>query len=192
MAARNCVKSLGEKLTKSEKRALRKQKYKIHSFQRHNAELEMSEEPTPHLLVGNGGLMNGVDRIFIVKLFKMFGMVEQVIMVPQRSYSFVTFTNVNDAKSAMDNINGRSLDSTLELGKTGLILYLSYLRRVPDEVINTTHSTPPGLILVENFITEEEEKQLLCSFSLDDEEETGQNENHSDIGMEVIGRLCVD
>ncbi|KXJ22380.1 Alkylated DNA repair protein alkB-like 8 [Exaiptasia diaphana] len=111
----------------------------------------------------------------------MFGMVEQVIMVPQQSYSFVTFTNINDAKKAMDSINGRKLDSTLELGKTGVIFYLYYLIQVPDEVIKTTHSRPPGLVLVENFITEEEEKKLLDKFSLDDEEDASQTENDSEI-----------
>lgn len=169
----------GEKLAKSEKRALRKQKCKMHSLNRHNPELDISEEPTQHLLVNNGGLMNGINRTHIVNLFKMFGIVERVLMVPQRSYSCVTLTNVDDAKKAMRDVSGKKLDSSFEFSKTGVVLYLSYLKQIPNDVEQLTKTTPPGLVLVEDFISEQEEKELLNVFRWDDKNDAEQTENDS-------------
>jgi len=184
MAARSCLKTCGEKLSKSEKRALRKQKCKIHSLQKHNTELDISEQPTKHLLVNNGGLMNGVNRSQIVSLFKVFGLIERVIMLPQRSSSFVTFTNVDEAKRAVREISGKKLDSTSDLSKTGVILYLSYLKRVPNSMEQLAKVTPSGLLLIEDFIDEQQEKELLDAFVWDD----GSDSNQTDVDPSETGR----
>ncbi|EDO33338.1 predicted protein [Nematostella vectensis] len=164
MAARNLTKSVGEKLSKSEKKALRKQARKVHSLSKHNSELaDVSIEPTPHILVGNGGLMCGVDRESITRVFSLYGTLERVVMLPQRSYSFVSYKSHNNALNAMRNLNGKALD---EFGLRS-VFYLSYLVKVPSDVILSKIEHPPGLQIYEEFINEEEEKTLLDALGWD-------------------------
>lgn len=128
----------------------------------------MSKIPTSHLLVGNGGLMNGINRSQISGLFKSFGAVERVIMLPQRSYSFVSFKNVEGASRAMQSVNGRRLDPSFDFSKAGVVLYLSYLTSLPDDIVVDGQTLPQGLVLVEDFISDEEEKELLTTLGWND------------------------
>ncbi|XP_031564983.1 alkylated DNA repair protein alkB homolog 8-like [Actinia tenebrosa] len=186
MATRSegCLKFCAEQLTKSEKKALRKQRSKIHSLQRSNTELVVSKIPTSHLLVGNGGLMNGINRSQIGGLFKSFGTVERVVMLPQRSYSFVSFKNVEDASRAMQTVNGRRLDPSFEFSKAGVVLYLSYLTNLPDDIVVDRQNLPQGLVLVEDFISDVEEKKLLTTLGWNDGESIESNYNELPVTVE--------
>ena len=165
MASRaNAIKSCASKLTKSEKKASRKQARKLHSLSKHDAQLaQVSDCPTPHLMVGNGGLMCGTQRHHILNLFQKFGHVEQVVMLPRRSYSFVTYRSLDEAKSAMDRVHGRPLESPSEFPRPGVVFYLSYMTSAPgrDDVKGPDCQHPSGLILVEDFVNEDEEKRLI-------------------------------
>ena len=152
----------GTKLTKSERKAAKKQARKIHTLQRHNLELaNISNVPTSHLLVGNGGLMCGVERNHLVNLFGRFGTIKQVLMLPERSYSFVTFDKTMEAKTAFEMIHGRTLASPSEFPRSGVTFYLSYLIDVPSKIDYSKEQFPPGLIVTENFVSEQEENELI-------------------------------
>lgn len=152
----------GIKLTKAERKIAKKQTRKLHNLQKHNAEsANISNDPTRHLLVGNGGLMCGTERNHLVNLFGRFGTIKQIAMLPSRSYSFVTFEKTMEAKAAFDMIHGRLLESPSEFPKCGVKFYLSYLVDVPNETRNSQKQLPPGLIITENFVSEEEEKELV-------------------------------
>ena len=156
-------KSIVAKLTKSEKKACRKQARKLHSLVRHDANLaKVSDSPTPHLMVGNGGLMCGVQRTHVLRLFQAFGHVERIVMLPRRSYAFVSFRSSEEARNAMCRVHGRVLDSPLEFPRPGVTLYLSYMASAPSEsdVTGPGFNKPPGLLLVEDFVDEGEEERL--------------------------------
>ena len=162
MATSNAVKSCATKLTKAEKKALRKQTRLIHSLRRNNADLAtVSESPTRHLMVGNGGLMCGVDRRQIVSLFQKFGNIERLLMFPGRSFSFITFEHVSESVKAMEKVHGRVLDFPSEFPRPDVTLYLSFLTNVPDEVTVENQVKPDGLVLVNDFVTEAEEEELI-------------------------------
>lgn len=162
MATSSAVKSCASKLTKAEKKALRKQTKLIHSLRRHNADLaSVSESPTRHLMVGNGGLMCGVDRSQIVSLFQKFGNIERLLMFPGRSFSFISFHNVSESVKAMETMHGRVLDCPSEFPKPDVTFYLSFLASVPDDVTIDNQVKPAGLVLMEDFVTEEVEGELI-------------------------------
>lgn len=162
MATSNAVKSCATKLTKAEKKALRKQTKLIHALRRHNADLaSVSESPTRHLMVGNGGLMCGVDRRQIVSLFQKFGNIERLLMFPGRSFSFISFENVSESVKAMETVHGRVLDCPSEFPRPDVTFYLSFLTSVPDDVTTENQVKPAGLVLVEDSVTEAEEEELI-------------------------------
>ena len=162
MATRSAVNSFASKLTKAEKKAIRKQIRQINNLRRHNAELaNISVFPTPHLMIGNGGLMCGVDQTQIVNLFERFGKIERIMMLPGRSYSLITFQDADQSRKAVENLQGRVLDSPSEFPKAGVAFYLSYLTGVPDDDTIKSQVLPPGLILVDHFVTETEEETLI-------------------------------
>ncbi|KAL9971627.1 hypothetical protein ACROYT_G017818 [Oculina patagonica] len=162
MATSNAVKSCATKLTKAEKKALRKQTKLMHALRRHNADLaSVSESPTRHLMVGNGGLMCGVDRRQIVSLFQKFGNIERLLMFPGRSFSFISFQKVSESVKAMETVHGRVLDCPSEFPRPDVTFYLSFLTSVPDDVTTENQVKPVGLVLVEDFVTEAEEEELI-------------------------------
>lgn len=162
MATSSAVKSCASKLTKAEKKALRKQTKLIHALRRHNADLaSVSESPTRHLMVGNGGLMCGVDRSQIVSLFQKFGNIERLLMFPGRSFSFISFQTVSESVRAMETVHGRVLNCPSEFPRPDVTFYLSFLANVPDDVTIENQVKPAGLVLVEDFVTEAEEEELI-------------------------------
>lgn len=162
MATSSAVKSCASKLTKAEKKALRKQTKLIHALRRHNADLaSVSESPTRHLMVGNGGLMCGVDRSQIVSLFQKFGNIERLLMFPGRSFSFISFQTVSESVRAMETVHGRVLNCPSEFSRPDVTFYLSFLANVPDDVTIENQVKPAGLVLVEDFVTEAEEEELI-------------------------------
>lgn len=162
MATSSAVKSCASKLTKAEKKALRKQTKLIHTLRRLNADLaSVSESPTRHLMVGNGGLMCGVDRNQIVGLFQKFGNIERLLMFPERSFSFISFQTVSESLKAMEAVHGRVLDCPSEFPRPDVTFYLSFLESVPDKITIENQVKPAGLVLVEDFVTEAEEEELI-------------------------------
>ncbi|XP_022795895.1 alkylated DNA repair protein alkB homolog 8-like [Stylophora pistillata] len=156
------MKTCATKLTKAEKKALRKQTRLIHSLRRNNSELAIvSESPTRHLMVGNGGFMCGIDRKLIFNFFQKFGNIERLLMFPGRSFSFITFEHVSESLKAMEKVHGRVLDCPSEFPRPDVRFYLSFLTNLPDDVSFEKQATPSGLVLVDDFVTEAEEEQLI-------------------------------
>ena len=168
MATSNAMKSCATKLTKTEKKALRKQTKLVNSLRRNNADLAtVSETPTRHLMIGNGGLMCGVERSQIMSLFQKFGNIERILMFPGRSFSFISFEDVNESVKAMDKVHGRVLDCPSEFPRSDVRFYLSFLASVPDDVTVENLDKPAGLILVEEFVSEAEEEELIQALGWD-------------------------
>ena len=162
MATSNVMKSCASKLTKAEKKALRKQTRLVNSLRRHNADLaSISEIPTRHLMIGKGGLMCGIQRSQLVSLFQKFGNIERILMFPGRSFSFLSFEYVNESMKAMKAVHGRVLDCPSEFPRPEVTFYLSFLASVPDDVSIENQAKPPGLVLVEDFVNDAEEEELI-------------------------------
>ena len=82
----------------------------------------------PHpqfLLIGNGGLLNGIQQELLAPLFKHYGDLEEIVMLPGKPYSFVCYRDVERAIKAHDNLQGYVLRDGL--GPTNIRMYLSYV-----------------------------------------------------------------
>ncbi|CAB4002716.1 alkylated DNA repair alkB homolog 8 [Paramuricea clavata] len=154
----------GLKLTKAERKMMKKQNKALHTLKNRAREIGgISEIPTPYLLVKNGGLMCGVNRQDLVNVFDKCGKLDDLIMIPGKSFSYVLFSDVTSAKEAMKNINGQKLPLNQTSDRT---FYLAYLLKRPCAALCLSDkSYPSGMILIEDFISEHLEHELLQYFS---------------------------
>lgn len=72
------------------------------------------------IFIGNGGLGCGIQRELLMNIFGFYGPLENILMLPDRPYSFVVYKYIEDATKAMASINGEKL-------KSGYIFYLAYI-----------------------------------------------------------------
>eukprot|EP00794_Sanderia_malayensis_P018979 gene18979-20886_t len=168
------------KLNKLERKALRKQAKKLFALRNQHSELEISEKPTRHILISNGGLICGMERCHLLKCFGNFGQIEHLTMIPGRSYSLVSFKSLEDAAKAFREIHGQSLEFSSDESQKRVTLYLAYLLDsapifksetcdVNPVLPSQSELHPPGLILITEFVSEVEEKCLIEHFKMKDD-----------------------
>lgn len=109
------------------------------------------------LMVCNAGLVSGIDREKIINVFSQYSSVRRVLMIPQKSYCFVQCVDEINARRALDAISGKVFFPELN-GP----LYLLYAERMPLEnaEINLLRK-PEGLLIIEEFINDSEEKFMI-------------------------------
>ncbi|XP_045930473.1 alkylated DNA repair protein alkB homolog 8 isoform X1 [Micropterus dolomieu] len=152
---RNNVK--GFRRSKEDKKVLRKQIKASHTLLKHEG-ISTASQPTKSLVVANGGLGNGVSREELSAALKEMGELETLIMHPHKPYAFVTYRSEESAGKAHDHLNGQKL----QCEETSVTLYLSYVDSVTCEE-EAPVPLPEGLVLVEDFVSPEEETLLLAA-----------------------------
>ncbi|XP_042371505.1 alkylated DNA repair protein alkB homolog 8-like, partial [Plectropomus leopardus] len=110
------------------------------------------------LVVANGGLGNGVSREELLAALKEMGEVVTLIMHPHKPYAFVTYRSEESARKAHIHLNGEKL----QCGENSVTLYLSYVDSVTCKE-EAPVTLPEGLVLVEDFVSPEEEALLLAA-----------------------------
>uniref|UniRef100_A0A3Q1HRX3 tRNA (carboxymethyluridine(34)-5-O)-methyltransferase n=1 Tax=Anabas testudineus TaxID=64144 RepID=A0A3Q1HRX3_ANATE len=141
--------------SKDEKKVLRKLLKASHTLLKHEGIIPASQ-PTKSLVVANGGLGNGVSREELSAALTEMGEVETLVMPRHKPYAFATYRSQESARKAHMHLNGEKL----QCGENSVTLYLSYvdsgtcLKRSP---------LPEGLVLVEDFVSLEEEAILLAA-----------------------------
>ncbi|KAM3616192.1 uncharacterized protein V6R79_014098 [Siganus canaliculatus] len=162
------VKAVGR--SKEEKKVLRKQIKASHILLKHEG-INTTSQPTKSLVVANGGLGNGVSREELSATLKEVGEVEVLVMPPHKPYAFVTYRSEECARKAHTLLNGKKL----QCGENIVTLYLSYVDSVTCEE-ETSVPLPEGLVLVEDFVSPEEEALLLTAvdWSSSDDDVTAQ------------------
>ncbi|BFZ15045.1 hypothetical protein BsWGS_18084 [Bradybaena similaris] len=131
--------------------------------------LEISRQPTQILCVQNGGLGNNVSQAELLTLFSACGDIRDVVMIPQKQYSFVSFTDIASASRAFHEYNGHVLRKGNDPSQD-VVLYLLFVEKAPLTPMIPSNERPPGLRVVEDFITEEDENTLLKLINMDDTE----------------------
>lgn len=180
MISKMASKWTGQKLNKCERRALRKQAKKLLALKNEENGLEISDEPTRHLVVGNGGLLCGMARSCLLKLFGKHGSIESLCLIPDKSFSLVSYKTTNEAHNAHEKIHGRTLECPSEVPKNGVTLYLAFLKEnftdksdlmkwnVRPVLPSQPDLHPLGLVIVEDFISDEQENELIGFFKMGD------------------------
>ncbi|XP_026814450.1 alkylated DNA repair protein alkB homolog 8-like isoform X1 [Rhopalosiphum maidis] len=134
-----------------------KKKMEIYvSMLKKDMNIEASSSPTTNLMVCNCGLVNGLSRKDLLQVFNQYGQIEHIIMIPYKSYCFISFTEIEEAISAWNKVNGKFNG----LSDEHKMFYLIYTVSIPQS-LELPITFPPGLEIIDNFITEEEENFLL-------------------------------
>ncbi|XP_009290865.1 tRNA (carboxymethyluridine(34)-5-O)-methyltransferase ALKBH8 isoform X1 [Danio rerio] len=141
--------------TKEEKKLLRRQIKASHTLLKHE-DITTVSHPTKHLVVSNGGLGNGVSRESLLEVLKEGGTVESLLTPPSKPYAFVSYSSIEAGQNAYTLLNGR----TLQCQDQTMTLYFSYVVKV-DCDRSVSCALPPGLSVLEDFVSLEEELQIL-------------------------------
>nr|CAB3221266.1 alkylated DNA repair protein alkB homolog 8-like [Phallusia mammillata] len=134
-----------------------------------NNGLPISEVPSKFVVIANGGLGNGISVHQLTAIFEKHWVVERTNTSIHCSYACVAFDSVESAVSAVTNLQGTVIKKRCEQNKTA-VLYLFYLGKMVDlnkTEISTNTTLPPGLILCEEFLSQEEESLLLTNIDSD-------------------------
>ena len=172
----------GVKMTKSERKLMKKHTKKICNLLKDCKGLTVSDTPTNSLFIGNGGLINGISRSQILSTFSSFGTIKNLQMIPGKSFALLTFDRPEPAIKAISEMNGISLpdcnkeSNTASANVSGVTMYLCYLSLLTDNDMNislteypslTASSIDiPGLILCKEFLNEEYETALIKLFQV--------------------------
>ena len=105
-----------------------------------------------HLIVGNGGLGNGVSRDDLKPLFSQYGQLTDVVMLPGKPYSVICYSWIHEAISAYENLQAWQLCST-ESPASGVVLYLSYINEGNNWGSNVGESITRPQDLLLKFLT---------------------------------------
>jgi alkylated DNA repair protein alkB homolog 8 len=121
--------------------------------------------PTRFLYVAGVGDGLGTDASMLERIFGVHGRIEEIIMPPAYRYCYICFSNVDDAEKARGALSGSRVE--------GLTTNL-YIKYAEEDVEEKTVGPPepectsesininvPGCVVLENFVSEEEEETLL-------------------------------
>lgn len=85
-------------------------------------------------------------------------------MLPNKSYCFINCYNEDDAKNIFDNMHGHA-----KLGQNETIIYLSYIKEIPEAPNQYNQDLPEGLIIINDFVSADEERILLEAIRMSEE-----------------------
>ncbi|XP_068215347.1 alkylated DNA repair protein alkB homolog 8 [Palaemon carinicauda] len=133
-------------------------------LQKDYPDIQSSEEPTKFVFIGNAGLTTNADEVCITELITAIGSgLQAVTLIPGKSYSFASFSKEEEALVIVSAANGLQT-----LRGSGTPLYMTFVDRVPSVSSSVSYEHPPGLELIEEFISPEEEALLLRLIDWDD------------------------
>ena len=132
------------------------------------------ETSSRRLVVGNGGVHNGVCPAMLLKLLKCKGEVESFNVVPGKSYVIVNYVSLKSSEDAYNSLQSTEIEKSDGGPKATLYFYYLSLNCSGGKAIKTLQDAqraPEGLCVVEDFITEDEEEELIRKIERDIEEQ---------------------
>lgn len=109
------------------------------------------------MAICNAGQINGLTEEQIVGEYAIYGHIERVLLIPGKSCSFLSYKLEKSAVEALTKTSG-----ALKIAQDGKPVIISFVESLPEIPDNKIYDElPPGLILLENFVTIEEEENLL-------------------------------
>ncbi|XP_065369880.1 alkylated DNA repair protein alkB homolog 8 [Calliphora vicina] len=121
------------------------------------------EEPTKYVALLNAGLSTGLTEELVLETAEKYGHIKRLLMLPSKSYCFLECADVSDAVSIVNNMHGLAT-----IGQNQSVVYLSYFKELPEEENSSwVKQLPSGLIVINEFVTEMEECELLNALEID-------------------------
>lgn len=164
---------------------------KVLFLKQETSDVKFLEEPSPHIFIGNGGLVSGMCREVLSHLLSTprGHELHQLYLPPGKDYAFASFTSSEAALLILDQMNGVCVQSAVEtntdlkqylspvlVNGPPLHLYLCFVEYIPPSIITSTsppqHSLPPGMLHMAEFISPLEEATLLDYFSVHEQSST--------------------
>uniref|UniRef100_W6NRE9 tRNA (carboxymethyluridine(34)-5-O)-methyltransferase n=1 Tax=Haemonchus contortus TaxID=6289 RepID=W6NRE9_HAECO len=128
-------------------------------LRRHDPDVEVSDEPTEHLFVSNSSVLCGVSLEELEDIFLPFDSNAAFTVYPnKRSYSFVSFSSKENAIAAREALNG-VVPTQLKISHQPFLI--SFIKQLPDGGSLDKPLLPADLVLLEDYITEKQEEELL-------------------------------
>ncbi|XP_064608870.1 alkylated DNA repair protein alkB homolog 8-like [Liolophura sinensis] len=150
---------------KADKRLAKKQNRVKHVL--YDQGVDISELPTKILCIYNAGLDNGVTKEQILSLVQMCGHITEIVMIPQRPYSFVVFSDMAEAEKCQAVLNGVRISAEDSGAAVNAMLHPVFVNHAPCEQTRF-QPLPLGLILREDFVSEDYEAALLATIDFND------------------------
>ncbi|XP_055625198.1 alkylated DNA repair protein alkB homolog 8 [Toxorhynchites rutilus septentrionalis] len=137
--------------------------------------LQFSEVPTENVVICNAGLSTGLQQeVLLEEVLRHAHSLENVFFPPGKSYCYLRFESAEIARTVCERMNG-----VAPLGQDGCVLLMSYCISLPEKGNNTFGGrTPPGLILVPDFVNEKLESALQDLVDWEEDMEIGSNLKH--------------
>ncbi|KAH8348140.1 hypothetical protein KR084_004707 [Drosophila pseudotakahashii] len=132
---------------------------------KNDCEVSPSDDPTTNLAILNVGLSNGLtEECLLQAAATAGGKVTQVVMLPGKSYCFLVCATLEDAQRIYLGMHNVST-----IGQQGAVAYLSYVKELPDLAGKNEwdRPLPNGLLIISDFVSEDEESTLLKAISED-------------------------
>ncbi|XP_049865604.1 alkylated DNA repair protein alkB homolog 8 isoform X2 [Pectinophora gossypiella] len=115
-----------------------------------------------NIVLCNAGQATGLEKEVIHKLIELLHLdigVPKYIALKGETHSFLIFKNTEDATLFYKTYNNKA-----KIIENGPPLHMSFVENVPNNEIVNQHANPKGLILLDNFINEEEENDFISLF----------------------------
>ncbi|CAK8672111.1 tRNA (carboxymethyluridine(34)-5-O)-methyltransferase alkbh8-like [Clavelina lepadiformis] len=129
--------------------------------------LDISDEPTNNLVLANAGLGNEVCVKVITELCEPYGCIDTIRSYMDKSYALLSYQKTDEAMACFNKLQ------SVEISKTSdnelATLYLYFLQTLPpsEGAIKKKNDFPQGLITLENFLSTEEEEELIMQIEKD-------------------------
>uniref|UniRef100_A0AC34QH53 Alkylated DNA repair protein alkB homolog 8 n=1 Tax=Panagrolaimus sp. JU765 TaxID=591449 RepID=A0AC34QH53_9BILA len=130
----------------------------IRMLQNDGIQTKYSEEATKYIFLSNSGLSCSVDQDELQNRLNIYGVLERVISFRHKSYTIAAYQEVEEAIAAQKSLNGQPLI------KNGPNICVFFITDVPKVCLNEP-MTIPGLQIVDDFIDESYEKNILSFLS---------------------------
>lgn len=113
--------------------------------------------------------MNGLSEVDVADNFIKFGAIQNIVMIPGKSCCFIVFEDVQCSTIAFQTCSG-----ILKIAQNNKPVILSFCEEIPAKYLEpiACSSLPPGLFILNDFITEDDEFLLLSLCNFDDNEDT--------------------
>jgi len=129
----------------------------------------ISETPTRNLIVAHFGNGDQHDQDVLFEIFAEYGEIEHLFLFPAMDYGMLCFKDVESAQKAVEGSTNGSYEG--KLGESGTRYIFVWYSQLEYHQLKKFHADTlpsaersvdiPGIDVIENFVTEEEEKQLL-------------------------------
>eukprot|EP00743_Colponemidia_sp_Colp-15_P006292 GILK01006770.1.p1 GENE.GILK01006770.1~~GILK01006770.1.p1 ORF type:complete len:643 (+),score=105.48 GILK01006770.1:34-1962(+) len=122
-----------------------------------------TDGPQRHLFFSNCGMATKIDVKAMESLLRSLSTIDQIWWIDDKFHMYVSFPSVEDAVRVREQLHNVFIP---ELGRKPLIEFAAeYQEPVPPPapqcVSRSAHISIPGLVLIEDFISKEEEQELL-------------------------------